>query len=285
MTFSKNGFVEKSPGILRRSLAGLFFVLMAACQKDPLPEKSPTKIEVPFYQPKSFLEKGLVESPWGLQEIWFRDYSRTHIIVEGDMLLPRARLLGSEESISLGAFGVMMEERLWPEGIIRYDFEPDLDSRLVQAFEAGVKAWNEKTKYTWVRKDADSSVYHVLVKRWYKGGGLSSVGRSPESGKQYQEVLLDLDCLSRCLKHEMGHVMGLWHEHSRPDRDKYIEVHFENIAAEDQGNFATINLTQSQVFSEFDINSIMLYGSEYLSVDDSLRSIVVQKSNLEAVAL
>lgn len=61
--------------------------------------------------------------------------------------------------------------------------------------------------------------------------------------------------------HEVGHAIGFWHEHSRPDRNDHIEVLWENIKPLKVGNFRRhsallINTTDSP----YDIASIMHYG-------------------------
>lgn len=57
----------------------------------------------------------------------------------------------------------------------------------------------------------------------------SSVGR--QGGEQ--KVSLGPGCTVRIgtIYHELMHALGFWHEHTRPDRDKYIVVNFPNINA------------------------------------------------------
>ena len=45
--------------------------------------------------------------------------------------------------------------------------------------------------------------------------------------KTYHKVILNTGCFcsgKRTPTHELLHTLGFWHEHQRPDRDKYIEV-------------------------------------------------------------
>ncbi|EDO36645.1 predicted protein, partial [Nematostella vectensis] len=63
----------------------------------------------------------------------------------------------------------------------------------------------------------------------------SAVGRV--GGRQ--EVFLGYGCHGfGTILHELGHVIGFWHEQMRPDRDDYVEVLHQNIVEGEKHNFA-----------------------------------------------
>ena len=63
--------------------------------------------------------------------------------------------------------------------------------------------------------------------------------------------------------HELGHAVGFWHEHTRPDRNKYIKVIWHNIALWNMHNFAMINSKHVNSMNvKYDYRSIMHYHNK-----------------------
>ncbi|KAL1485289.1 hypothetical protein MTO96_032051 [Rhipicephalus appendiculatus] len=69
------------------------------------------------------------------------------------------------------------------------------------------------------------------------------------------------------ITHELMHAIGFFHEHSRPDRDKYIDVFLENVKPGFEGQFTKVNIPKSRLITDFDYKSIMLYGSTAFAID------------------
>uniref|UniRef100_A0A8D1EA80 Metalloendopeptidase n=1 Tax=Sus scrofa TaxID=9823 RepID=A0A8D1EA80_PIG len=88
-------------------------------------------------------------------------------------------------------------------------------------------------------------------------GCFSSIGRN--GGMQV--VSLGPSCLQRgrgIVLHELMHVLGFWHEHSRADRDRYIRVNWNEILPGFEINF--IKSRSSNMLVPYDYSSVMHYG-------------------------
>ena len=68
-------------------------------------------------------------------------------------------------------------------------------------------------------------LYTFLSRCW------SSVGKKYWRDDYGQEVSLGNSCNHKgTIMHEIMHAIGFWHEQSRPDRNLYVEVLWENIS-------------------------------------------------------
>lgn len=84
------------------------------------------------------------------------------------------------------------------------------------------------------------------------------------------------------LRQTVLHALGFWHEHSRPDRDDYITIQWDNIVAGAEDNFEkAAAVAVNSLGSPYDFNSIMHYTSNGFSIDSNLDTIV-EKEPLES---
>lgn len=97
-------------------------------------------------------------------------------------------------------------------------------------------------------------------------------------------MLIGLNCIVGSVIHEIGHIIGFCHQHSRDDRDKHVFVNYSKIPKSQWKKYSIINdYSQSNYYSvPYDLFSIMHYtGDDKISARDSKRSFLMgQRTSL-----
>ena len=72
-------------------------------------------------------------------------------------------------------------------------------------------------------------------------------------------------CSIATILHEMGHIIGLYHEFTRTDRDSYVTVNYNNVIKGSWTSDFAINTQNQQLLTPYDYASVMQYPSFVLS--------------------
>ncbi|UMM11743.1 hypothetical protein L5515_000875 [Caenorhabditis briggsae] len=95
-----------------------------------------------------------------------------------------------------------------------------------------------------------------------KGQGCyASIGRFPGKNVVMLESNDDQSCIQEdTVIHELFHVIGLWHEHMRADRDAFINVLYKNIEQAQYPQFEKLSSRDATTYNvPYDYKSVMHY--------------------------
>ncbi|OWF46034.1 Zinc metalloproteinase nas-14 [Mizuhopecten yessoensis] len=163
------------------------------------------------------------------------------------------------------------ETRYWPDGVIPLRISGrGFRSREKRRMAIGLNQISEKTCICFRRISRSAARRKVPHVRVLEGRGCRSyVGMSvrEQHSTLSQDMILGKRCrTSTVFSHEILHVIGLFHEHSRPDRDKYVEILPQNAANTSLINFRRISSRAINTRGVgYDYLSIMHYGSRAFS--------------------
>ncbi|OQV15507.1 Tolloid-like protein 2 [Hypsibius exemplaris] len=166
-------------------------------------------------------------------------------------------------------------ERIWDYGVIPYEIDKNFSGEHKALFKQAMRHWENYTCVQFTPREPEHENYIVFTER--PCGCCSFVGKR---GSGAQAISIGKNCDKfGIVVHELGHVVGFWHEHTRPDRDNHVEIITSHIMAGQEYNFN--KLTSEEVNSlgqPYDFASIMHYARNTFARGTYLDTILPRKS-------
>jgi hypothetical protein len=154
---------------------------------------------------------------------------------------------------------------LWPGGVVYYQVVNGSSavSTAITTFNAdfaGVVQWvNGTGSGTYVDIDLDSSDMTGSC-------DVTTIGYPP-----YANTVISMGgsitCSISTILHEMGHVIGMYHEFTRTDRDSYVTMYYDNAIKGSWPYDFAINTQNQQLLTPYDYASVMQYPPYVLSAN------------------
>lgn len=214
-------------------------------------------------------------------------------IMEGDIVLGEAaevealsiqnevayRQQGGKRD-SLVPMSVVLPEGIWYSSLIPYEIKSkDFDAQAIRTIQAGIDLLNQKTNVELKLRTTEKDYIEFVRTNNPDIGGQSPIGR--QGGKQ--RIHLNPTSLSSgTVAHEIMHSLGFYHEHTRSDRDRFVDIKWNNIEERYKHNF--FKQEASYTFGVYDVNSLMHYDGFSFATDTKKPTIVVRSTGQPAIA-
>jgi len=186
-------------------------------------------------------------------------------IYEGDIILGHVDPVAS--GVRSDAIGVAYPSYLWPKvngvATVYYQIDPstgdmaNINTAIAQ-FNAdfpGLIQW-----VAWNPENPQSPTYVYISLTGAPTGVCEAEEGYQPTFTQPQPMGGASNCTVGTFLHEMGHVIGLWHEQSRSDRNSYVTVNYNNVIKGSWSNFESPG-DNAQNLTLYDYGSVMEYPS------------------------
>ncbi len=172
------------------------------------------------------------------------------IILDGDIAVPADALWQRANYVT----------NLWPGGVVPFVFDGGVSAAQRAIAESAMDVWESAANVTFRPKELLDQNYLAIALS--PGEFNISLGIGMVGG---QQIVYISEWTMRIVTHELGHVLGFWHEQQRANRDDFIEIISENATdVEEAFNFTII--PGSRHYGPYDFGSIMHYNQCAFSI-------------------
>ena len=148
---------------------------------------------------------------------------------------------------------------IWPSNTVYYRFVTATPAQIA-VIRAQMDVWQNATGVKFV--ESTRLVYCLAI--MVNINSTTSIGGSTSLGYQQNSSMSLNDISPSTVIHELGHVLGLTHEHERSDRDLYVKVNTANVSTESSCQSYYLNdypNAWGSGIGGFDYSSVMIYES------------------------
>lgn len=200
------------------------------------------------------------------------DIPEGYMLIEEDILVPT----DFYEQVDRGTWP--WRQNFWPGGIVPFVFDGNVNETQRGQMLAAMQLWENVANVDFRPRNGESN--YVRIRN--SSGNTSNVGM--EGGEQGIWILNWNSPF--VMAHELAHTLGIWHEQSRPDRDRYVQINWSNIEdgrenAFDRHDDAGLYPKQAYGLPDaqtYDFDSVMHYGQSSFS-DNGQPTITVKAPN------
>lgn len=157
---------------------------------------------------------------------------------------------------SVFAIGSPFQPRPWTAGVVYFHYSDGVTSSEQSVFRAACDEWQRASGVLFVQLPDDlTTAYPNYIEVSGSNTNDSEVGMV--GGRQLLHLF---NWQIGKAMHEIGHGLGLLHEHQRPDRDDYVNIYPSNSSLSQSDfavNFAKVG--EATPYSSYDFDSIMHY--------------------------
>lgn len=256
---------------LLRLLSLLALAGMAACQDAPLATGDPP---VPPAAPSAQVRTGWIYGDGGRPVQVRYEVIGGLAIFEGDINLgPAESVARTREELTRKAgpsYGVYIDgsARRWPGGVVPYTISSSFNAAQRDTILKALShvSANDPT----VRFRPRTSEADYVSFRLHASDCNSNVGRT--GGGQIINLTSGCAGIMGKVVHEALHALGMFHEHSRCDRDTYVTIHWDNIQPDKKYAFDRQCDLGTDAYG-YDEGSIMHYPRDAFPINPLLPTI------------